>query len=57
VGKRKKNSATRFSCVSDEKESYQQGLRALARLVARAYLCDMRINRARKVVSKGTLEL
>jgi len=50
MAKRKKTTATKSLWTSDEKERYEQGLRALARLIARAYLCDRGI---RKTMHNG----
>jgi len=53
MAKRKKTTATKSLWTSDENERYEQGLRALARLVARAYLCKMGIRSGNKALSKG----
>ena len=45
MAKRKKVAAIKSLWTSDDKERYEQGLRALARLIARAYLCDMGIKK------------
>jgi len=54
--KRKKPTATKSLWTSDEKEKYEQGLRVLARLIARAYLCDMGIRSGNKALFKGRLK-
>jgi len=51
--KRKKATATKLLWTSDEKERYEQSLRALARLIARAYLCNMGIRSENKALFKG----
>ena len=56
MAKRKKATATKSLWTSDEKERYEQGLRALARLIARAYLCDMGISSGNKAFFKGRLK-
>lgn len=52
MAKRKKPMPIKSLWTSDEKEEYEQGLRTLARLIARAYLCDMGIRSRNKALSK-----
>jgi len=51
--KGKKTTATKSLWTSDDEERYEQGLRALARLIARAYLCDMGIGSGNKSLLRG----
>jgi len=53
MAKRKKTTATKSLWTSDEKERYAQGLRGLARLIARAYLCDMGMRSGNDALLKG----
>jgi len=53
MAKRKKTTATKSLWTSDEKERYAQGLRGLARLIARAYLCDMGLRSGNDALLKG----
>lgn len=53
MSKRKESAATRPLWTSDEKEKYEWGLHTLARLIARAYLCDMGSRMRDKALLKG----
>ena len=41
MAKRKNATETKSLLTPDDKERYEEGLRVLARLIARAYLCNM----------------
>lgn len=56
MAKRKKAVATKSLWTSDEQERYEQGLQALARLIARAYLCDVGIRSRNEALFKGRLK-
>jgi len=49
---KKKTTATKSLWTSDEKERYEQGLRALARLIARAYPSKMGIRNGNNALLK-----
>jgi len=45
MAKTKNAAATKSQLTSRDKERYEQGLRALARLIARAYLSEMDVKK------------